>query len=73
MAISSVGSRPVAPVNVNNGNLEKAVQGDNATTKATTGGDVQSAGIDGSVRGGAGGNFTGDSSKVFQIDQDIFE
>jgi len=72
MAINSVGSTPVA--NVNNGNLEKATQGDKIQEHTTAGaGAVGESG--GASKPNSGGNINvfGDPAKTLPIGDDLFE
>lgn len=68
MALPPVGSS--TSMNVANGSFETAVKGDAATTKTTTGGAVDSASTDGSIKPGQG-DFQ--DTNRYQIDEDLFE
>lgn len=68
MALPPVGSS--TSTNIANGSFEKAVQGDAATTKATTGGALENASTDGSIKPGQG-DFQ--DTNRYKIDEDLFE
>ena len=68
MALPPVGSNTVT--NTANGSFSDAVKGDTSTTKASTGGAVETASSDGSIKAG-GSDFAG--TDKLKLNEDLFE